>query len=241
MIHVLVDIDETMLSVPPGINKKTSAIMFKTVFNLDAHEEMINNIGKTERGIIDEVLAEMGKRASTTEKERSFGKLSDELYAQAYILWADVAREELKENPPLIFPGIPELLKSLFEDPSVQLALLSGNSSWRAEVKLKSVGFDNYFRDPKTNKLEGVFGEMSPTRSGLFELLKEKSDPNDKFIIVDDSLLGAELAKKYNIPAIMVATGPASLEELQKYSPYVFENLGDNQWQQALKIIESIK
>lgn len=32
MIHVLVDIDETMLSVPEGINAKASAIMFRRVF-----------------------------------------------------------------------------------------------------------------------------------------------------------------------------------------------------------------
>ena len=48
MLHVLIDIDETILSVPEGINARASSLMFKKVFNLDADESMIDNVGKTE-------------------------------------------------------------------------------------------------------------------------------------------------------------------------------------------------
>lgn len=36
------------------------------------------------------------------------------------------------------------------------------------------------------------------------------------------------------------ATGSASLEELRQYSDFVFEDFGQNRWQEAVRIIKSI-
>ena len=71
MVHVLIDIDETILSVPEGINAKASAVMFKQVFGIDAHEELIDNVGKTEMGIIQEVLEKVKSKRRTPEQETS--------------------------------------------------------------------------------------------------------------------------------------------------------------------------
>lgn len=43
-----------------------------------------------------------------------------------------------------------------------------------------------------------------------------------------------------NIPAILVATGRATEEELKQYSNYVFKDFGENRWQEVIKIINSI-
>lgn len=129
MIHVLVDIDETMLSVPEGINAKASSVMFKKVFGVDAHEELIDNVGKTEMGIIQEVLKKVGVRNNRiTEQEPSVSLVPDE----AYIVWAQATGQELKDHPVRVLPGIPELLTALSKNPNVKLGLLSGNSPQRA-------------------------------------------------------------------------------------------------------------
>lgn len=236
MIHVLVDIDETMLSVPEGINAKASSIMFKKVFGIDAHEELIDNVGKTEMGIIKEVLEKVGVRQRSKEGESSFVEVPEE----AYKVWAQATAQELKEHSPKVLPGIPDLLNALSKNPTIKLGLLSGNSSERAQAKLESVGLDGFFRDPKTGGLTGVFGEMAPRRAQLFDLIKQQATPEDHFIIVDDSLIGARMAKEHNIPVLMVATGKATVEQLHDFTPYVFSDFGNNRWQQAVNVIEKL-
>ena len=236
MIHALVDIDETMLSVPEGINAKASSVMFKRVFGVDAHEEIIDNFGKTELGIIQEVLKKVGANKRTSEQEPSIVEIPEE----AYRIWAQATAQELKNHPARILPGIPELLNALSKSPKVKLGLLSGNSELRAEEKLKSVGLDVFFRDPDTKQLNGVFGDMAAKREQLFDIIKQKATVNDRFIIVDDSLLGARMAQTHNIPMIMVATGKATEEQLRPFTPHVFPDFGANRWQQAVSLIEAM-
>src|SRR3989344_9330482 len=103
MIHVLVDIDETVLSLPEGINRKASAVMFKKVFRIDAHEEMIDNFGKTEMGIIQEVLRKVGVSQRRTEREQLSAV---EVPEEAYKVWAQATAQELKDHPARVLPGI---------------------------------------------------------------------------------------------------------------------------------------
>lgn len=113
MIRVLFDVDETILSLAPGMNRDASAVMFKKVFNVDTHEDVIDNIGKTEKGIIQEVLEKVGVRQSVTEQEPSFTEIPDE----AYKVWAKATAELVAANPPRVLPGIPEFLTALSRDP----------------------------------------------------------------------------------------------------------------------------
>lgn len=230
MINVLFDVDETMLSVPEGINAKTSSIMFKKVFSIDAHEEMIDNVGKTEMGIIQEVLAKV-------KREPLVNKIPDE----AYRVWAQAIGKELKIHPVRVLPGIPELLTQLSKNPKIKLSLLSGNSMFRAEKKLKSANLDGFFKDPITKQLNGVFGNMAPKRNQLFDIIKQKTTKEDRFVIVDDSLIGAKMAKEHGIPIIMVATGKATEEQLKNFTPYVFSDFGEERWQQVVSLIEAIQ
>ncbi len=224
MIYALVDIDETMLSVPHGINAKTSAIMFKEVFGIEAHEEMIDNVGKTEMGIIKEVLAKF---------EIDNGQIPE----SAYRIWAEALDKELKTNPVRILPGMSEFLKVLSGKPEVKLFLLTGNSPWRAESKLKSASFDKYFRNSTTGELAGVFGDMTSKREELFTILKKRTNPEDSFVVVDDSFVGAKLAKDNHLTMIAVETGKAKKEDLTPYTKYIFPDLGEDRWKEAIEII----
>lgn len=226
MIQVLMDIDETMVSVPAGINALSSEKMFKKVFGVNAHEEMINNVGKTELSIILEVLAKVGIEIK-------------EVLPEVYSVWAQTLKEELVHNPVHILPGIPEFLQALSVIPQVKLRLLTGNAPLRAMEKIASGGLDKFFLKPDKS-LDGVFGNEAPKRDMLFDILKNKSDKDDKFVIVDDSLLGAEMGKKYSIPMILIATGHATEKELKKYSDNVFPDLGENRWKKAISFIETL-
>ncbi|MFZ6034741.1 MAG: HAD family hydrolase [Patescibacteria group bacterium] len=226
MIYVLVDIDETMLSVPPGINAGTSNVMFKKVFGIDAHEEMIDNVGKTELGIIMEVL-------------RKFGMETETVPSEAYEIWGKSMDAELKRHPVKILPGMEEFLKTLSGNKNVKLTLLTGNSPARSEAKLRSAGFDKYFRDPETGKLFGVFGDETPVRGELINILSSRTKPGDSFVVVDDSLIGAKMSKDNDLTLIAMGTGKASAQDLQKYTPHYFENLGNGKWQKAVEIVVS--
>lgn len=230
VIHALFDIDETLLSVPKGINAKTSGVMFKKVFGVDTNEDIIDTVGKTEKGIIREVLEKIGSKNA----------LTNEIPEDAYKIWAQAMKQELKKNPAFILPGVLELLKTLSKNPLVKLEFLTGNSPWRAEEKLKSAGIDNFFRDSETNKLNGVFGNMAEKREKLFDIAKQQAAANDKFIIIDDSLIGAKMAKLHNLPAVLVATGKSIEEHLKTFTPNVFPDFGENRWQQAASIIETL-
>ena len=227
MIHVLVDIDETMLSVPEGINAKTSSVMFKKVFSLNAHEEMIDNVGKTEMGIITEILEKLHSPVT-------------EIPEEAYGMWAQAMSEEFKNRPVRVLPGIVEFLTALSKNPNVKLGLLTGNSPERAEAKLKSGNLDGFFIDSNTSQLNGVFGNMASKRDQLFDIIRQQATSEDKFVIVDDSIIGAKMAQTHNIPIIMVATGRATVEQLTSFTPYVFVDFGDNRWQEAVLLVESI-
>lgn len=227
MIYVLFDIDETLLSVPEGINAKSSSVMFKKVFGVDAHEELIDNVGKTEMGIILEVLDKVGVFKKTVPEE-------------AYKIWAKAAEQLLKDQPVRILPGIIQLLSSLSKNPRIKLGIFSGNSPYRAEVKLKSAQLDNFFRDPNTNQLRGVFGNIAPSRDQLFDFIKKHATADEHFVIVDDSIIGARIAQKHNLPIILVATGKATMEQLKPFTSYLFPDFGEDRWQQAISLIESM-
>lgn len=235
MIHVLFDIDETLLSVPKNINDKTSSAMFKKVFGVEAHEEMINNVGKTEEGIIKEILEKVGYKSASTEQEQAFFEVPEE----AYKVWAQTTAQELKLHPVRILPGVEELLKALSKNLSVKLGLLTGNNPYRAEEKLKAAKLDSYFRD-SNGKLIGAFGDIADKREKLFDIVKRQATDGDKFIIVDDSLIGAKMAQTHEIPMIMVATGKATENELRSFTPNVFSDFGENRWQEAVSIIEKL-
>lgn len=224
MINLLVDIDGTILLVPREVDTNSSAIMFKKIFNIEASEEMVENSARPERYIISEVVKKFGIDPET--------KLE-----AAYRAWGEANYELLKNNPGKIMPGIIELFDNLKNNPNVKLLLLTGNSRARAESKLKSTGLDVYFRDPKTQKLLGVFGEDGYTREELLLKFLKNKKTDDKFIILDDSLLGGQMAKKNNVPIILVATGKFSIEQLSPYSENVFEDLGEGRWKEVLRII----
>lgn len=225
---VLFDIDETLLSCDVEINVNGSKKVFKQVFGIDAHQDMIFNAGKTEKCVIEEVVKLVKKYPEDQDIE---------IPNIAYKIWAQSTEEELKSQPPIILPGVINLLEELSKDSKIVTGLLTGNSRLRAAAKMKAAKLAKYFLD-KNRVLRGAFGDVSNKRIDLIPEAKEKFGQG-VYIIVDDSLVAAKMTKDASIPAILVATGQASMEELRQYSKFVFSDFGENRWKDVIKIIES--
>lgn len=226
---ILFDIDATILNCGKEVNDKCSEMMFKTVFNINASEDIIDHSGKTAKGVIEEVLRFVKKLDSKHEVE---------IPNHAYQVWAESLKELIKNHPPLILPGIRNLLEGLSKNRDFTLGLLTGNSRFQSETKLRAVGLDHFFLNDK-GLLLGAFGDISSNRSDLLLRAKEKFGEGT-YIIIDDSIVAGKMAKENNTPSILVATGKASVEELEQYSNHVFQDFGDNRWQEAINIINVI-
>ena len=100
---ILFDIDETLLSCDTA-NVASSKQMFKKVFNIKATEKSIVTAGKTEKGIIEEVVRVVKQLPEDAEID---------VPNKAYQVWAKEASIFLQKHPPKVLPGIVELLKYL--------------------------------------------------------------------------------------------------------------------------------
>ncbi|MCL4363843.1 HAD hydrolase-like protein [Patescibacteria group bacterium] len=220
------DIDETMVSIKRGLNAKASRLMFKNVFGADTDEETVDNFSKTESWIIKAVLDKVGIKI-------------DRVPETAYKTWAEETLKMLADDPPKVLPGIREILDALSKNENVQLSLLTGNSPWRADAKIHAVNLCQYFTS-QDHQLRGVFGDMADEREELIKIFKRKNKGDDKIVIVDDSLIGAKMAKDQNIPSILVSTGKIPKSELEKYSENVFADFGENRWEKVIGIIGNL-
>lgn len=226
---VLFDIDETLLTCPNKTNAQASEVMFKRIFNIDASENSINHTGKTQRGIIEEVVRKFKNLPPDQEVE---------VPNEAFQIWGETQTELLKKSPAIVLPGIRELLANLAKDSNIIMGILTGNCRFRTNAKLSNAGLKDYFLDNE-GLIRGAFGDISNKRSDLIEEAKNKLGQGD-YIIIDDSIIAGKMAQEKNIPAILVATGKATKEELKQYSKYVFKDFGENKWQEVIKIIEGM-
>lgn len=230
---VLFDIDHTIMSSPPGANAEASRHMFKEFYGLDTTEDSVEKVGMTEWGLIEKVLAKAG--VVPVPKDDAAHSIPEE----AYQYWAKVFTQEIQGKSSTLLPGIWDLLVALADQKDVKLGLLTGNSYWRSEVKLKAVGVDEFFRDHKGD-LIGAFGNEARTRSGLIAFAQDRLVfDNDCLTIVDDSLIGAKMLADEEIYGVFVGTGHATVEELRQYQEVVFADFGEDRWEEALKYIQA--
>lgn len=137
---VLFDVDETLLSCGKKANDKCSEMMFKRVFNINASEDDINHEGKTAKAIIEEVLR-LHKNLNPNQQI--------EIPNLAYQVWGESLGQLSKDYPPQVLPGIKDLLTLLSQDQNIVVGLLTGNSRFQAQVKLKATNLEHFFLNPQ--------------------------------------------------------------------------------------------
>jgi phosphoglycolate phosphatase-like HAD superfamily hydrolase len=123
-------------------------------------------------------------------------------------------------------PGVRELLDELARRDDVFLALLTGNYSAAARIKLQTFGLWHYFRC-------GAFGEDAHDRNDLVPIAVQRARdcgfpdaPAERVVIIGDTPLDVACAKAAGARAIAVATGGVDVETLQASgADVVFEDL----------------
>jgi phosphoglycolate phosphatase len=129
--------------------------------------------------------------------------------------------------------GAREILDETAKRPHFVNALLTGNLSVAAEIKLKSVGLWHYFQDAPN-----AFGEISHERKHLAHeagrLFNQKYDFDfapQQFIVIGDTPNDIICARDFGAKAVAVATGRnQSREKLLEHKPdFILEDLSDTE------------
>jgi phosphoglycolate phosphatase len=127
-----------------------------------------------------------------------------------------------------VYPGVRPLLDALSEQPDVILALLTGNVSRGAELKLKSAGLHDYFKF-------GAFGSDSEQRTSLPQVAVERavefcgrSFRGSEVVVIGDTPHDIRCGESLGVFTVGVATGGHACEELAAVgADAVFENFED--------------
>lgn len=221
---LLWDIDGTLMrsTVQGGYRKYFAATMQKLFGSAGTLEEIIPS-GMTDTQIMFEALKDEG-----IKPEQIFGRKNELL---------EVFRTEmtrvLSENgePYEVLPGAKEILEETVKEANFINALLTGNLSVAAEIKLRAVGLWHFFETAPN-----AFGEISHDRKDLaVEAGKLFDDAFDfqfspeQFIVIGDTPNDILCARHFGAKCVAVLTGKnQTREKLENEKPdVVIDDLQD--------------
>jgi phosphoglycolate phosphatase len=214
---ILFDIDGTLV-LTGGAGSRAMTSAFREVFGIDDAFARVAMPGRTDDVIVAEALA-LASLQSDPARVRAFR----ERYA------ADLTREIQAPHPgKRVMPGVFALLRVLHARPDVVLALLTGNYTETARIKLEHFDLWRYFRC-------GAYGGDAAGRDALVPVALSRAreigspvrSPRD-VIVVGDTPLDVRCARSANAVSFAVATGGYDAETLRKAgADAVFEDLSD--------------
>lgn len=219
---LLWDIDGTLLrSKINGAFRQYFIPTMQRVYGSAGTLENINASGMTDTQIIYESLQKEG-----FTPEQIFAKKAELI---------EVFKEEMsavfstKTDSHELLSGAHEILEEIDRNPKFINALLTGNLSVAAEIKLRSVGIWSYFE----NSIN-AFGEISHKRADLAVEAGKLFNKSfgfefspQQFIVIGDTPNDILCARHFGAKAVAVATGRGqNKEELLSYQPdCLLENL----------------
>jgi phosphoglycolate phosphatase-like HAD superfamily hydrolase len=201
---VLWDIDGTLVD-SAGLGRDAFLDAFERVTGA-AVERLVPFAGRTDLEIALDLLDSAGIEHS----ERLLGDFERAL-AEAMAERADDVRELGRP-----FPGVPEVLARLRDEPGVLQSLLTGNIEPNAEVKLAAFGLHRLL-----DMEIGAYGSDHQRRGELVAVARRKAlalrgaalDPQD-IVLVGDTPLDVAAAIEGGARAVGVATGPYGEDDL---------------------------
>ncbi len=232
---LLWDIDGTLMrsTVQGGYKQYFSATMQKVFGNAGRFDEIIPS-GMTDTQIMFEAL-----RGEGFTPEHIFER-KDELLQ---VFQAEMKAVSAENGEPYeTLKGVREILAETDENPDFINALLTGNLSVAAEIKLETVGLWDYFADAPN-----AFGEISHNRSDLaveagklFNARYEFDFKPAQFIVIGDTPNDIICARAFGAKVVAVKTGRGqSAESLAELTPdYLLEDLSDTK--KVLEILQTL-
>lgn len=129
-----------------------------------------------------------------------------------------------------VYPGVRELLETLSRRTDVILALLTGNVSRGAQLKLASAGLSHYFAF-------GAFGSDCEQRNGLPQVAVDRARQSTgktfvgkDVVVIGDTPSDVRCGEALGVFTVGVATGGHTCEELAAVgADVVFDDLSDTE------------
>jgi phosphoglycolate phosphatase len=204
---VLFDIDGTLIRTT-GAGVKAFAKVFETEFNAVDGFEQLKFAGRTDVSLIREFFAVHGIAASQGNFTRFY---------ESYYFWLD---HLLHECACEVCPGVWDFLEQARNLPSPPLlGLLTGNLRLGAEIKLRHLGLWDVFQT-------GAFADDHEERDCIAAVAKQRGSNlleqplnGDDVLVIGDTPLDVKCGRAINARVLAVATGGATLEELQQHKP----------------------
>lgn len=204
---VLFDIDGTLIHTS-GAGEKAFARAFATQFGLENSTAGVNFAGRTDPGIVREILL----RHQVEPSQENMGRFFD-----AYVFLLDHLLQQL---PGGTFPGVWDWIQDLRALPCPPtIGLLTGNIRLGAEIKLRRFGLWQEFE-------LGGFGDDHIERNEIAAVVHRRGERvldtplrGDQVLVVGDTPLDIACARHIQARVLGVATGRFSVQDLKAHHP----------------------
>jgi phosphoglycolate phosphatase-like HAD superfamily hydrolase len=200
----LFDIDGTLL-LTQGAGREALSLALREQFGVDDDLKSIAFRGRTDVLI----LADICGRHGLTFRDGELAGFWDRVTFHMRVLM----------DPPRggLLPGVAALLDALSAEPTWVRALLTGNMSEMARIKLSSFGVYERFA-------WGAFGEEAADRDALARLAVRRAAERhgvtpERCIVVGDTEHDIACARAAGARVVAVATGGQTRDELQAHAP----------------------
>ncbi len=216
---ILFDIDGTLIRTG-GAGVKAFESVFKDVFGLENGTANIRFAGRTDTGLIREMMRNHGLEETREHFERFF-----EAYPRWLVHW-------LNEMDGRVCAGVDAFMEHCTgRDDKPTIGLLTGNVVQGAEIKLRH--FDIWERFEF-----GAYGSDHESRNELaaiaWERGKQRIGPDLKageILVVGDTPKDVECARAIGAKVLAVTTGGATREELSEVKPdWLVDGLDEFRW-----------
>lgn len=216
---LLFDIDGTLV-LTGGAGGRAMGRAFAAIYGLADALRDVDLAGRTDRIIMTDALAAAGL---AFEEDR----LDEFRRVYCGMLREELARDGVGHKGAL--PGVHALLAALAQRDDVVLALLTGNFSESAEIKLQYFDLWSYFG-------WGAFGEDAFERHHLLPIALDRhcarAEPVDAadVIVIGDTPHDIHCARSGGARVVAVATGNYDRAALRAHTPDVlFDDLSDTE------------
>jgi len=203
-VLLLFDIDGTLL-VTGGVAREAFSCAVRDVFHIEDDLTGVEFAGRTEPLIVADILAKRGLSFRDGDEPRFWDAL---VHHMGRLFLPPKGR---------LLPGVAELLAALDVRPDHARALLTGNLSRVARIKLARFGIAERFP-------WGTFGEEAPDRDGLARLAVRRGEerlgvPAARTIVVGDTHRDIACARAAGAHVVAVATGSMNVDQLAAHGP----------------------
>jgi phosphoglycolate phosphatase-like HAD superfamily hydrolase len=209
----LFDIDGTLL-LTQGAGRDAMSLALRDQFGVEDDLKGVAFRGRTDLVILQDICERHGLAFRDGELARFLDRVTHHM--------------RVLMDPPRggLLPGVAALLDALSAEPGSVRALLTGNVSEMARIKLSAFGVYERFA-------WGAFGEEAPDRDALARLAVRRAAERhgvapERCIVVGDTELDIACARAAGARVVAVATGGLTRDELAAHGPdLVLDNLTD--------------